>query len=348
MRSRFRRWWPVLKMLLGLAILFAVGRQFFRDLQTPGLWERPLHPGWLLLSGLLYLAGISLSALYWQRLLGHLGERPPLGVALRAYFIGHLGKYLPGKAWALFLRASLVHRGGVRLGLATLTSFYEVLTTMAAGALVAAVLFAALGPEAGSPFDAADLGRLLRLEAPAGGVVGRLPAVLLSLAVLLVVGLPLLPPLFNHLVHHLSLPFRERDAARLPHIRLAHLAEGLVLAGLGWLLLGASVAATLQGIVGPAASFWALPTLGRLAAVMGLSYVIGFVILVAPGGLGVREFFLTLFLRPDLAALPGMDEAAARGTTALAVLVLRLVWTAAELVAAGLLYRQPQKVVHSQ
>jgi uncharacterized membrane protein YbhN (UPF0104 family) len=341
MRSRLRRWWPILKMLLGLAILFAVGRRFYLDLQDPELWERPLHPGWLLLSGLLYLAGISLSALYWQRLLGHLGARPPLGVALRAYFVGHLGKYLPGKAWALFLRASLVHGGGVSLGLATLTAFYEVLTTMAAGVLVAAVLFAALGPEAGTSFDRADLGRLLHLEAPAWGVVGRLPAVLLALALFLAVGLPLLPPLFNRLVHRLSLPFREPDAARLPSIRLVHLAEGLLLAGMGWLLLGASLAATLQGIVGGPGSFWGPAALGRLAAAMGLSYVIGFVILVAPGGLGVREFFLKLFLTPELAALPVLDP---QGTAVLAVLVLRLVWTASELIVAGLVYWQPRKV----
>jgi uncharacterized membrane protein YbhN (UPF0104 family) len=81
---------------------------------------------------------------------------------------------------------------------------------------------------------------------------------------------------------------------------------------------------------------------------MGLSYVIGFIILVAPGGLGVREFFLKLFLTPDLAALPGLGAAAAPGTAVLAVLVLRLVWTAAELIVAGLVYWQPRKVVSRQ
>jgi hypothetical protein len=145
--------------------------------------------------------------------------------------------------------------------------------------------------------------------------------VLLSLALLAAVGLPLLPPLFNRVVHHLSLPFRERDAARLPHIHLSHFAEGLLMAGCGWLLLGASLAAALQGIVGGMGSFWDAPTLGRLAA-----------------GLGVREFFLTLFVTPELAGLPDMDATEARGTAVLAVLVLRLVWTAAELSAAGLLY----------
>src|SRR5579885_2551566 len=104
MRSKLRRAWPVVKALLWLVILLLIGRQFARDLQNPHLGQRPLHTGWLLLSGLLYIVGLGFSALYWDRLLRHLGAYPPLGAALRAYYIGHLGKYLPGKAWSLFLR----------------------------------------------------------------------------------------------------------------------------------------------------------------------------------------------------------------------------------------------------
>src|SRR5436305_2101190 len=133
------------------------------------------------------------------------------------------------------------------------------------------------------------------LQAPEGEATGvsRFTAVLLSLLLLAGVGLPLLPPAFNRLVHHLSLPFRDRDAEGPPRIRLAYLAEGLLLTGCGWLLLGASLAAALHGVAGDGSASDPA-TLGRLAAVMGLSYVCGFVILVAPGGLGVREFFLIL------------------------------------------------------
>src|SRR5262249_57797160 len=102
-----------------------------------------------------------------------LGPVPPWGMTLRAYYVGHLGKYLPGKAWALLLRADLVRPGGVRPGLAGLTAFYEVLTTMAAGALVAAVLFACLGADAGPGLDLEALRGLARLGLPPGGVAGR-------------------------------------------------------------------------------------------------------------------------------------------------------------------------------
>jgi uncharacterized membrane protein YbhN (UPF0104 family) len=333
MRGKLRRAWPIIKAVLWLLILYLLGRQFARDLQRPELAQRTLHTGWLLLSGVLYVLGLSLSVLYWHRLLGHLGARPPLGAALRAYYIGHLGKYLPGKAWALFLRTGLVHSYGVGIGLAALTSLYEVLTTMAAGALVAAVLFAVLGADAGAGLNAETLWHLLWLEQPGEGGLQRPVVVLISLLLFAALVVPLHPAIFNRLAHRMSLPFRERDAAQLPHIRFVYLLEGLAFTAVGWLLLGASFAAALRGIVGPDWPWFDVRT-ARLPAIMGLSYVIGFVVLIAPGGLGVREFLLTLLLTPELVGVQGMRVEDARATVVLAVLVLRLVWTAAELITA--------------
>ncbi|HWG44540.1 MAG TPA: lysylphosphatidylglycerol synthase domain-containing protein [Gemmataceae bacterium] len=333
MRDKLRRAWPIAKAFLWLLILIMIGRQFARDLHRPELRQRSLHMGWLVLSGLLYLLGLSLSALYWDRLLGHLGSRPPLGAALRAYYIGHLGKYLPGKAWALLLRTNMVRGYGVSAGLAALTSFYEVLTTMAAGVLVAAVLFAVLGADAGAGLNADTLRRLMVLEQPVEGGLQRPVVVLLSLLLFFAIAVPLQPAIFNRLAHRLSLPFRERDAAQLPRIRLAYLLEGLAFTAVGWLLLGASFAAALRGVVGEGWPLLDVRT-ARLPAIMGLAYVIGFVVLIAPGGLGVREFMLTLLLTPELVGVQDMDQEQARATVVLAVLVLRLVWTASELLAA--------------
>ena len=101
MQGKLRRGWPVVKALVSLAILFFIGRSFARDLAKPELWEQPIAFGWLLPAGLLYLAGLSACALYWRRLLQHIGQRPTVAGTLRAYFIGQLGKYVPGKALAL-------------------------------------------------------------------------------------------------------------------------------------------------------------------------------------------------------------------------------------------------------
>jgi uncharacterized membrane protein YbhN (UPF0104 family) len=329
MRGKLQRAWPIVKAILWLLILYLIGRQFARDLQRPELAQRPLHAGWLLLSGLLYILGLAFSALYWQRLLGHLGAHPPFGAALRSYYIGHLGKYLPGKAWALFLRTSLVRPYGVSVGLAALTSFYEVLTTMAGGVLVAAILFAVLGADAGAGLNAETLQHLLWMEQPGEGGVQRSVVVVVSLLLLIAFLVPLHPALFNRLVLRVT----PVETGQLPHIRFVYLLEGLALTAAGWLLLGASFAAALRGIVGPDWPLFDVRT-ARLPAIMGLSYVIGFVVVVAPGGLGVREFLLTLLLTPELVGVQGMGSEDARATVVLAVLVLRLVWTAAELLTA--------------
>src|SRR5436309_3156788 len=146
--KNWRRWlWPLCKTLLAVAILFFVGRQFYHDLDRL-TWESfSVQPAWLVLSGMLYIAGLCFSAWFWQRLLYAVGERPRPVAIVRAYFIGHLGKYVPGKGWALLLRGTLIRGHEARLGPAILTAAYEVLTTMASGALVAALIFLILPPE---------------------------------------------------------------------------------------------------------------------------------------------------------------------------------------------------------
>jgi hypothetical protein len=323
------------KALLCLAILTLIGRQFALDLARPQLWLRPLHVGWLALSGVLYLLALGMPALFWGRLLGHLGYHPPLRTSLRAFYVSQLGKYMPGKAWALLLRAWMVHGVGVGPAVAGLTSFYEVLTTMCGGALMAALffgLFGTGGEDVGPGVSLAALLDLLHLRTPEGEVLSRWTGVALALLLAVVTGGPLLPAFFNRIASRLVLPFRER-AGSLPHLRLAYLGEGLCWAAVGWLLMGASVGAALRGVAGPVLDDSPV-MLARLTAAIGVAYVAGFLVIFAPGGLGAREFFLALLLTPELAARSNLPPAEARALVVLTVLVLRLVWTLAEVLCA--------------
>jgi uncharacterized membrane protein YbhN (UPF0104 family) len=334
MRGKLRRWWPVAKALLGLAILVLIARQFAADLGDPRLWARPMHLGWLALAGLLYLVGLSFSALVWGRLLAH--PAPPFTVA-RAYFIGHLGKYVPGKAWTILLRAGLVRPAGVPLGMAGLTSVYEVLAMMASGALLAAVLFALCGTDVGAGLSWHALRQLARLQVPEEGVLSRPVAVALALLLAACTGLPLLPGLFNRVAHRLLRRFHEPDTP-LPHIQLGALLESLALTGCGWVLLGASLWCALRAVVG--ALDWPAVALARLPAALAVAYVAGFVIF-APGGLGPREFFLALFLTPELTALANLEGTQARALVIASVVALRVAWTVAEVFLVTALYFVP-------
>jgi uncharacterized membrane protein YbhN (UPF0104 family) len=309
-----RRWWSVGKYLLAAAILVSVGWRFYQDLRDEPLHGLTLSYPWLVLSGALYLLALGISAWYWFRLLRFFGQRPAVPATIRAYFLGHLGKYLPGKAIALLMRGAMVRSPSVRLGVAILTGFIEVLTTMAAGALCAAVLFAVEAPRAaGLPYH----------------------PVLIGVVLLGLFSVPLLPGVFNFLMRRLARRFAAVESLQLPRLSIWILVQGLLLTGFGWALLGISLWALVQGVL-PSPEVLTPGALARFTAMMALAYVAGFLAIVMPGGVGVREFVLTLFLAPELTS-----TGEPRALAAVAVLLLRLVWTAGELLLAGVVYWLP-------
>jgi uncharacterized membrane protein YbhN (UPF0104 family) len=342
MRAWLRKSWPLLKVLLALAILVAIGRQFERDLRRPELWQRHLHLSWLLLSAILYLLGLGFSAVYWYRLLVAQGQRPRFLRTVRAHYIGQMGKYLPGKAWALFLRSNMIRGPATQVGVAVLTSFYEVFITMSSGALLAALLFGLQAARFTPSVDGHIFGRIWQIFQ--GGKAEAAPVdphaqCLLALMVLAVIGIPSLPPIFHRLVQRLTLPFRSTDSGAVPTPGAACMFQGLALTPGCWLLMGASLWAALQAAgVAPA---WGWENWMRYTAFIALAYVSGFLMVFLPSGLGAREALLVLMLVPDISQRLHLGAEDARPLATLTAILLRLVWTAAEVVTVAALYWLP-------
>ncbi|MEI7687129.1 MAG: lysylphosphatidylglycerol synthase domain-containing protein [Planctomycetota bacterium] len=298
----------IFKALLAVTILVLIGRQFYLDLTSEQLSAITFHPGWLVASAALYLAGLSTWGLFWYRLMRLFDQQLTLPVAMRAYFLGQLGKYIPGKAWALLIRADQASGPGVVFGISIVTAFYEVLTSMAAGALLAAIVFFVEPPEF-------------------YGI--QFPPYLTGLILLSCCGAPLLPGVFNMLAQRLAQKFPSLDAFQAPKLGLDVLLQGIALTSVGWLAMGLSVWACLASVIDPAPPL----TLGSwfyYCAIVGLAYVLGFAAVVVPGGFGVREWVLKEFLQ----FVPGSTLA----SLAAGVLLLRLAWTAGEFVAGAALY----------
>jgi uncharacterized membrane protein YbhN (UPF0104 family) len=309
MHTWLRRWgWPLGKAVLALAILFGVGRQFYRDLDTLD-WTVPIvRPEWLGVSAILYLAALGFSAGFWQRLLRRFGQQPHIPSTIRAYYVGHLGKYVPGKAWALLLRGMLVRGPEVALGAAIVTAFYEVLTTMAAGVLLAAAVFVIQPPQVpGLEWNPVLTGLLL---------VG-------------LCGIPLLPQVFNRLLRRLEARFPS-EALSGRTVAGRALAAGILLTGCGWALMGAGLWAVLAAVLAEPPELTPA-TWAHVTASLGLAYVAGFLAVFMPGGLGVREYFLLHLL----------GTLGPENRIALAVLMARLLWTGAELATAAVVYWLP-------
>ena len=303
MLTRLKKWWPWLKLALFAAILLGVGWQFRKILAArPDLWDdvRAARLDYLVLSGLLYLAGLGFSAYFWLHLLRQVGQPIATGAGVRAYYVSQLGKYTPVKGFALIMRTTAATGAGVRPGAALLTGAYETLTTMAAGALLAA-------------------GLILWLQRQDQDLLWK-ALILLALA-----GIPILPGVFNRVLDRLTRKFRQGDAAFLPPLRYRTLLFGVLLTACGWLCLGASLQATLLAL--RAADGWNLDAVLKGTAFMAVAYVAGFLVSTPGSGLGVREFFLQQCLAPTLGAM-----------AVVAALLVRVVWTLAELVMACVVY----------
>jgi hypothetical protein len=94
------------------------------------------------------LAGLFASAMVWRALLTDLGSRLPMRAAQHVFFLGQLGKYLPGSVFAVAAQMELGRDQGVsraRTGTASLL-FMGVLTAI--GLLVSAVALPFASPDA--------------------------------------------------------------------------------------------------------------------------------------------------------------------------------------------------------
>lgn len=131
-------------VILACAILFfglAIRRAWFELSRSdvPLDWNS-IRWGWLGLAVIFSMVGMVPSWIGWQAILRDFGQKVHWSACLHAYFLGHLGKYVPGKAMAVLLRVGELRRYGVLMGPAVLSVFIETLTGFASGGILGAVL----------------------------------------------------------------------------------------------------------------------------------------------------------------------------------------------------------------
>jgi glycosyltransferase 2 family protein len=300
--SRVRRWLATaIKLMIVAIVLWYVRRTLVDAWDELGKRPWQFDFGWLAASGGMYLLGTLWCAVFWHRTLRALGQPVGLWQAIRAYYIGQLGKYVPGKAMVVILRAGLVRGPGVDTSLAAVSVFFETLTMMSTGALMAAAMLAVW-----------FRGQPLLFWAAMG--------------MMLAAGLPTLPPVFRRLVRLVGVGRTTPAVAeKLANLGYGTMLLGWVLTGLGWAILGLSFWAMLRGL--GAADANPLPQLHLFTTAITLAMVAGFVSFV-PGGAVVREAVLTELMVPYLGDTVSLVGA----------VLLRLVWLVAELVISGILY----------
>lgn len=270
-----RRWWKtVLKLAVVVLVCVAVQGTVRDALAKLGEHRWQLDYGWLALAGVLYALAWFPVGWFWGNVLAALGQPIQRLETLRAYFDGHLGKYVPGKALVVVIRIGLLKSRVISIRLGVASVLLETLTMMSVGAVLAAAI---------SPFVLAHDPRLT--------VAAVVTAVL--------VGLPTIPILTRRLIRRLmslriasdqSDKSSAADQAVLRQTITARLlAKGWVASVACWIVLGWSMWATLRAI--GVTSIDPISGLPLMVAVVALSIVAGFLSML-PGGMVVRDALL--------------------------------------------------------
>ena len=307
LQSLFSKKWLIVAVKLLIIVLVA---WFVRDTLVKAwrqIGEQTWHwqPFWLVSAGAIYLIGLLPAAAYWHYVLKVLGQDVRWANTLRAYYIGHLGKYVPGKAMVVILRTGMVRGHRVDTGVAAVSVFFETLTMMAVGAFMAAGILAV---------------RLREERMLFWGSIG----------LMIVSGLPVLPPIFRRLARLAGIgKSNPAAAAALSRLGWDTLLAGWMCMMLVWVLMAASLWATFRAM---GMDIGLIEYAPELIAAVSLSMVAGFLSFI-PAGLGVRDLVLVELL-VKMFASGGINDAMATVAGGL----LRLIWLVSELIISGILY----------
>ena len=258
-------------LLVGLAIRSIAGN--WQTLRAqPIEWQ--LSTGSIVASVTVVFASYGILIEGWRRVVLSMGETLAFWPAVRIWFLASLGKYIPGKVWAVAGAAVLAQRAGVDPSVAVAGALVLQVLALASGAAVVAVT-------AGDAFQAVGQG-----ATPIAAVV-----ILLSLF-----GVAALT----------SQPFLDRVGRLLPDSwpRPRAIPAGMVVAGflanvLAWIGYGVALLLLARGLL-PGVVL----SLPQAIGVFTCSYLAGFIALFAPGGLGPRESVFLLMLAGDIGLKP--------------------------------------------
>lgn len=260
----------LLKLIIGgavaLACFYFLGSRLVRDWHKVPWQEVHLSPP--LLVGSFALMGLWMFTygLTWKALLAGLGERISLLDSVSVLAVSQVGKYVPGKVWFTVGRMYLAKKHGVSEAKTAVSTALEIALSLL-GAVLLFGLAVALVPRELIPRQA------------------YLAFLLIPLCIVTVY-----PPILNRITGVILRKLRQ--PVFQVNLSFARLLGVLGLYSLMWVLQG-------LGCYLLICSFFPLD-ISRLPMVAGgfaLSWILGFVVLVSPAGLGVREGVFTFALR---------------------------------------------------
>ncbi len=216
--------------------------------------------GWVAASMATFLLAYLVLIQTWRAILTSWETGLPFVAAARIWMVSNLGRYVPGKVWQIAAMGVLAQRAGVSPVVATGSAVLGTAVNIAAGLLVVM----------------ATGWRLLAL--PYAGA----PVVAAAIVVMIAVGLMALPWLTPKALRLAERATGSSVTVNIPPRRaLVYAVVGNIVA---WVLYGLAFQLLARAMLGAAPG-----GLAAYVAVYTLSYLVGYLVLPAPAGVGFRE-----------------------------------------------------------
>lgn len=253
---------------IGVAGLAFVTSRVLRDRAAIGDALAAADLTWLAAALAAGTVAMALIGLNWVSILHHAGAAAPWRRAMAWFFVGQLGKYVPGGIWPIVGQAELAHRAATPRGAAYSSTAWSMVATFLGASIVAAVS---------------------GLFGPSDHVVLAAALAALVLLTFTVIAVPAVRRPIDRLVERFtSRRLRLPDPRWFALVVARHLPVWLAFAGMHVFVVGALGIELDAGLA------------VELVFVSCVSWMAGFVIVGVPGGIGVRE---TVFISMTTASL---------------------------------------------
>lgn len=207
----------------------------------------------------LVLVGLLVTSVAWLRLLAGYGHRLPAGEGRAVFFVGQLGKYIPGSVWSMGAHADLARSFDVPMRTTVATSLMFLWLNLATAGLAAGALVIGGAWDPGPPAGLVALGVLGCAAALSPYVVSRVGSLLAG-------------------------------SGRTLRLRLPAMLGLVALLTVTWTSYAGAVIA-----LAPDPSPELFPV---VVGAFTTSYAVGVLVVVAPAGVGAREVTLIALLAP--------------------------------------------------
>ena len=293
----------ILKCAVAAVIVFFLVRSVIVNREIIRGYDWSFNPGLMALSCLVFFAAYAILPWIWSKMLGYMGYRLRFFDAWHIYYIGNLGRYIPGKIWAVAGMAYMAEKAGIP-------------ATAAATAAVFAQVYSLL-----SSFVFFLIFLIFNVTYFSGYGFIWIAPVFFVIAVIFMFPRNL-EPVLNYVLKKFG-----REPVRIGITPLAAL-KIITFYLLSWSFFGTAFWILITAVVGSGQV-----NLLFASGVWATAYAIGFLAFFVPGGLGVREGIMGLFF---MNVLPVSVSIVIAGFSRLLVTIIEIICVIISFLRRGL------------